>query len=78
MVEVLVPLLSDEIAVVRQATAQALGLIGHASAIEALAGSLDDENEQVRYAVEQSLAQIDPGWMLRKGRGTRGAGFAMN
>jgi len=71
IVEVLIPLLSDEIVLVRQMTAKALGLIGQASAIEALAGSLADADEHVRHTAEQALAQIDPQWMLRRGRGTR-------
>ena len=61
----LVPLLSDENALVRQTTATALGLIGQASALQALLGCRMDQDEHVRYAVEQALEQIDPGGSIR-------------
>ncbi len=46
--EVLVPLLSDPSLQVRQATATAIGFMGHASAIEDFVVSLADRNNQMR------------------------------
>lgn len=73
IVELLVPLLSDENLLVRQATARALGFIGQASAIGPLVGSLADKDERMCCVVEQALQQIDPAWRhsegARKARG---------
>jgi HEAT repeat protein len=55
----LLPLLSDPDADVRQATATALGLIRHASAIEPLTRKLTDANQFVRQAVEKALEQLN-------------------
>jgi len=55
--------LSDPSLEVRQATATSMGLIGNASAIEALVISLADEDDQMRHTVERALEQIDPAWM---------------
>jgi HEAT repeat protein len=70
----LIPLLSDENVLVRQATAKALGLIGQASAIEPLLVSLRDEDEHVRYTVEQALEQIDPDGSIRRGAESAASG----
>lgn len=63
----LLPLLSDSFAEIREATAVAVGFDGNTAAIEDLVLALMDEDGQVRQAAHQSLAQIDPNWLATDG-----------
>ena len=65
--QVLLPLLSDPIPEVREATATTIGLIGDAAAIEDLVVALTDDDARVCYAAQQSLNQLDPNWLLSEG-----------
>jgi hypothetical protein len=63
----LLPLLSDPVAEVRQATATTIGFDGNTAAIESLVVALMDEDTQVRQAAHQSLSEIDPNWLTSDG-----------
>jgi HEAT repeat protein len=63
----LLPLLSDPVVQIREATAKAVGFDGNSAAIEDLIVSLMDEDGQVREAAHQSLAKIDPNWLNSEG-----------
>jgi len=63
----LLPLLSDPIVQIREATANAVGFDGNTAAIEDLIVSLMDEDGMVREAAHLSLAQIDPNWLYSEG-----------
>ena len=62
---------------VREAAAQALGELGHASAIGPLAGWLIDGSRPVSSAAAAALAAIDPGWANRPEVVPLWAGFVM-
>jgi HEAT repeat protein len=66
----LLPLLSDSFAEIREATAVAVGFDGNTAAVEDLVLALMDEDGQVRQAAHQSLAQIDPNWLATDGART--------
>lgn len=59
----LLPLLSDSIVDIRQATATAIGFEGNVGAIEELVLSLMDEDADVRHAAHESLHRIDSNWL---------------
>jgi HEAT repeat protein len=63
----LLPLLSDSVADVRQATATTIGFHGNTAAVEDLVVALMDEDTQVRQAAHQSLDEIDPHWLTSNG-----------
>ena len=67
---VLLPLLSDSLAVIREATASAIGFDGNTAAIEDLVICLMDEDNQVRQAAHLSLAEIDANWLASDGART--------
>jgi bilin biosynthesis protein len=60
---VLLPLLADPVANVREATATTIGFAGNIAAIEGLAVALMDEDIQVRCAAQESLGRIDQNWL---------------
>jgi HEAT repeat protein len=63
----LLPLLSDSLATIREATAITIGFEGNTAAIEDLVISLMDEDTEVRQAAHHSLALIDPNWLSSDG-----------
>jgi HEAT repeat protein len=63
----LLPLLSDPVVQIREATANAVGFDGNTAAIEDLVVSLMDEDDGVRQAAHLSLAQIDTNWLCSEG-----------
>lgn len=63
----LLPLLSDSLATIREATAIAIGFEGNTAAIEDLVISLMDEDPEVRQAAHHSLALIDSNWLSSDG-----------
>jgi HEAT repeat protein len=65
--QVLLPLLCDPVAEVREATATTIGLIGDAASIEDLVVALTDDDARVSRAAHQSLNQLDPNWLVSEG-----------
>jgi HEAT repeat protein len=63
----LLPLLSDSVVQIREATAKAVGFDGNTAAIEDLVVALMDEDSDVRQAAHHSLSQIDPNWLASGG-----------
>jgi HEAT repeat protein len=61
---ILLPLLTDSVANIRQATATTIGFEGNTAAIEDLVVALMDEDVQVSRAAHGSLGRIDPNWWL--------------
>jgi len=59
----LLPLLSDSVVNIREATATAIGFDGNTGAIEDLVVALMDDDAQVRQAAHHSLDRIDPNWV---------------
>lgn len=66
----LLPLLFDPVADIRQATAATIGFHGNTAAIEHLVVALMDEDSQVREAAHHSLDEIDPNWLMSDGAKT--------
>jgi len=64
---VLLPLLADPVANVRQATATTIGFDGNTAAIEDLVVALMDDDGQVRQAAHKSLERIDANWLHSAG-----------
>lgn len=63
----LLPLLSDPVADIRQATATTIGFAGNTAAIEDLVVALMDADAQVRQAAHQSLHEINANWLMSDG-----------
>jgi HEAT repeat protein len=64
---ILLPLLADPVANVRQATATTIGFDGNSAAIEDLVVALMDEDIQVRRVAQESLERIDRNWWCSAG-----------
>lgn len=64
---ILLPLLSDPVVNIREATANTVGFEGNTAAIEELVLALMDEDGQVRQTAHKSLAEIDPNWLASNG-----------
>jgi len=64
---ILLPLLADPVANVREATATTMGFDGNIAAIEGLVVALMDEDVQVRHAAQESLRRIDRDWSRSEG-----------
>jgi HEAT repeat protein len=58
----LLPLLSDSVVNIREATATAIGFEGNTAAIEDLVVALMDDDAQVREGAHHSLDRIDSNW----------------
>jgi hypothetical protein len=69
---ILLPLLADPVANVRQATATTIGFDGNSAAIEDLVVALMDEDIQVRHAAQESLVRIDQNWWCSAGAAAAG------
>ena len=67
---ILLPLLADPVASVRQATATTVGFDGNTAAIEGLVVALMDDDDQVFRAAHESLGRIDPNWLRSPGART--------
>ena len=64
---ILLPLLTDPVANIREATATIIGFDGNIAAIEGLVVALMDDDEHVRRVAQESLDRIDQNWLHSTG-----------